>query len=60
MKLSTWLKKEGKDYKYLADKLGVDKTTACKYINGTRGIPLKRAVEIEKITKGLVKCKDLI
>ena len=59
MKLTTWLKKHKKDYKDLARLLDVDRTTAFKYVNGTRNIPLKRAVQLEKVTKGEVKCRDL-
>ena len=59
MKLNTWLKENKKDYKFLAEKLEVHPSTACRYINGERRITLSVALKIEKITKGKVKCQDL-
>lgn len=59
-KLNTWLSKNGLDYKNLAEHLKVDKTTAFKYCNGTRKLSLEKALKIEELTRGEVKCKDLI
>lgn len=60
MKLKKWLEMNGKDYKDLAKALNVDKSTICRYLNGSRRIPLEKAVKIEKLTRGEIKCRDLV
>ena len=58
----------GKTYEYgasyvffmLAKKLGLDKATFSRYINGVRKIPLCIAVKIERLTKGEVQCRHLV
>lgn len=42
-----------------AKKLNVTQGIVSRYVNGTAIIPAKRAVQIEKITKGIVTRKDL-
>ena len=59
-KLKAWLTKNSLDYKDLAVTLGVDRTTAFKYCNGTRKLSLEKAIKIELFTRGELKCRDLI
>ena len=60
MKLIIWLEKSAYTHTEFARKLGIDKSTLSRYINGSRKMPLKIAVKIEKLTKGDVECKNLI
>lgn len=60
MKLKTWMEKHKIDISAMAEKLGVDRSSVHKYIDGTRTPRLSIAAKIEKITKGKVTCSELL
>ena len=60
MKLKKYLEKYNKSHKLFREKIVLDASTFSRYINGSRKIPLHIAVKIEKLTKGEVKCKNLV
>lgn len=43
----------------LARALGVTQGAICQWLAGMRSIPLKRAIEIERYTAGVVTCEEL-
>ena len=60
MKLKKYLEKHSISHKLFREKLGLDKATFSRYINGVRKIPLCIAVKIERLTKGEVQCRHLV
>lgn len=59
MKLTTWLKRNKKDYKYVAKRLDIDPSMAHRKVNQKRKFTLHEAVKIELFTNREVKAKDL-
>jgi len=58
MKLNEFTSRNGAQTE-LAKKLGVTVTQVNHWSHGVRPIPVARCVEIEKATKGIVRCEDL-
>lgn len=56
--LDTWVKETG-GLEAAGKALGLHPTVVCRYANGSRPVPPKRAVEIEEITGGRVTRSDL-
>lgn len=60
MKIERWMEKKGVTYRSMAKELGVSHSLLFYCVQGKRKMSLKLAVKIEKITKGEVRCKDLV
>lgn len=59
-KLKKFFKNKGFSQNGFARELGIGESVFSLYLNRKRKFPLELAVAIEKISKGEVKCKDLI
>lgn len=60
MKFRAYKDKHPFKLEQLAEKLGISLGHASDLVNGKRQASLDVAVEIEKFTKGLVTCQDLL
>ena len=59
-KLRRWIEGSGMSQNQVAEKLKISKASLSRYVNGSRVVSVKVAVKIEKLTKGKIKCADLI
>lgn len=59
MTLNEYLQKEFKSASELARDLRVPPSMVYQYRKGIRSVPIKRCLEIERVTDGLVSRKDL-
>lgn len=60
MKLKKWMERNHIDISSMAEKLGVDRSSVHKYLDGTRTPRLSIAAKIEEITDGEVTCTELL
>lgn len=60
MNLREFKEKSGLSLADIASALGITVGHASDIVNGKRNCSLRIAVEVERITKGKVKCRDLL
>ena len=60
MTLKEFKEKSGMSLGDLADKLGISLGHASDIVNGKQNCSLRIAVTVEEITRGKVRCRDLL
>lgn len=59
MLLAEYLRKTGRSQQKLADELGVSQGLISQYLKGRTAMSAERAMEIEALTQGLIRAREL-